>query len=236
MMKIRTWYKLHKWTAIITGLALVMWLLTGITMSWEHVFSPTEHEATAVNYSEAVLSPADAVTAVITLEESDPTIKQIQLKQLLDDVVYEVELANGKTYLIGAKSGQPVKITADLAMQIAQDEVAQEMAMSQITLLTQHSASYPYGYIPVFEVAFANKDRVYVSVTSGDTQITSQWDRLRVLINSLHTFDTLRIAINRGKVITLLLIMVTLSTIVMALMGYYLALPGRWQILNRKRK
>jgi hypothetical protein len=68
---------------------------------------------------------------------------------------------------------------------------------------------------------------------TGDVRRTTTLGRIGELMGTLHTFGVLRLVTDRGRLITLLLWMATFATLFVAVVGYYLALPRRWQFLTR---
>ena len=212
-----------------------MWLVTGITMTWRHVFPTPPPAAAPVAYAGQTASPAAAAAAAAEISGDVAPVRQISLTPLPGRLAYTVTLANGWQFLIDAATAQQVEMTDDLVTGLAQ-QLTGFTATPTITRITDHSPRYPYGPVPVLQAAFADarQTHVYVVPFSGQSWTNTRGDRLRTLLGSLHTLDALRIVVKSDNARTLLLITAALFTLLTALTGYYLALPNRWQWLTRR--
>ena len=246
LLRLRTWYKVHKWTAIFAGVALIMWLLTGMAMSSPKIF-PETPSATGEqpDYQAIELSPAEAIARLETETGQTYAVTGVSIRRILDTVAYEIRTTEGETYLINAQSNDQFEITSDLAEQIALAEFPTGANIIATERIDFNSRQYPFGPVPVYRVSFDDEPGTYSHVSikpspvwganTGDVRRTTRWGRLRELLGSLHTFGVLRVIINKGRLITLLLWAATGLTTLTAIVGYYLALPRRRKTsLNNK--
>jgi uncharacterized iron-regulated membrane protein len=237
-LKLRTWYRIHKWTAVIAGLALLMWLVTGLTLTWGRIFPPPQRaESSQYDYRLLHMSPAEATQNLAEKIGREIRVSWLSIRPILDTIVYEIQLMDGSIYLMDAISGQVLEITPQLAELIAWREWPIDADVQSVTRLESNSVSYPYGPVPVYQVALNDdrQTRLYVSTRTGEILRSDRAGRTRTLLNSLHTFDALRIVTDRRRLITGLLVLASMTALAVPLLGYYLALPRRWQFLNRRK-
>ena len=236
LRQLRTWYKLHKWTSIITGIALLMWLITSITMTWDNVFVEKHQVESALVESAIVdMSPAEALGQVDRALGKAVDVKQISLRAISDLIAYEIETVDQSFYLVDTASGELFEITPVLAEEIARSRYEGFANVVSIDRIDFNSRSYPFGPVPVYRVAFDDVLRThsYVSITpsfwwnarSGDVRQLNIFGRLRDILGAVHTFDVLKVVIDDGRIVRLLLWATAIATLVAALLGYYLALP-----------
>lgn len=238
ILRLKTWYKLHKWTSIVVGVVLLMWLVTAMTMSRRHLIEPPIGlEVVSPDYRLAKLTPSDIGSKVSNLEGEGAAITSLEMKPLLDRIVYVAVLDNGHTILLDAASGEQIEITVELATDIAIRAYGSESSVRSVERLDRNSVGYPYGPVPAYEVSFndGRNSRVIVTIRTGEARETDDYDLALTLVNSLHAFDALRVFTDRGRLITGLLVLASIITLLIPILGYYLALPRRWQKLNRSR-
>ncbi len=239
--KLRTWYTLHKWTSIFTGLALIMWLITGMVMSWEKLFPElTPVESVPPDFRVATMPPADAMARLEEILGQSPQVSWLDLRQILNTVVYEVKLKDGSIHLLNAQSGQEFNVTPELAEEIARAEFPTQASILRVERLNGNDFSYPFGPVPVYRVVFDDSRATHAHVSIRTDEIwgrktgavwrNDRWGRARTAINTLHTFDMLRIITDRRRLITTLLWAAAIVTFLAAVLGYYLALPRRWRV------
>jgi uncharacterized iron-regulated membrane protein len=246
LLHLRTWYKIHKWTAIVTGLALVMWLVTGLAMNWERLFPYPQHTPAIIDIQAATLSPAEAVARLDQALGESPEIAWVTVRPLLNKVVYEIETGQGHIYLIDAAGGELFEITPELAGQLAVAAMPNPAPIGGVDRVDRNTIAYFFGPVPAYRVTFADSagTRAYVAIApnpiwnarTGEVHFDTRWSRARGLLESMHTFVSLRVITDKGRVITLLLWLATLATLFMALVGFYLALPQRWQFLATQKQ
>lgn len=238
LRKVRTWYKVHKWVSIFTGLALLMWLVTSITMTWEQVIiHESTMEESQLDFRSLQIAPADAVSLLEAQLGHTIAVRSLVMRQILGTIAYEIGTEDNESYLIHAVSGKQFAITPERAEQIARAEFLTTAQVTHIERLDFNSIDYPFGPVPVYRVVFDDWQATYSHVSiaphtrwgagTGDVYRTDRWGRIRELLGALHTFDVLRVVTDKGRLITLLLWVAALLTLFAALVGYYLALPRR---------
>jgi len=234
LFKPKTWYWLHKWTSIFTGVALVMWLITGLVINWDRLFPPAETALPAVPvYASLEMSPAAAIDRLEELTGQSVEVQSVNLRRLPEMVVYEISRRDGPTALLDAQTGQLVEITSELAETIALADRPQAGAVQAVDQLAYNDQGYVYGPLPVYRVVLADGKDTYVHVTADTgeiSQVNDRWSRGRYYLRTLHNFQAVKLFSNRQAVITSLLWGTTIATLVTVVLGYYLALPRKWRI------
>ena len=146
LFKPKTWYWLHKWTSIFTGVALVMWLITGLVINWDRLFPPAETALPAVPvYASLEMSPAAAIDRLEELTGQSVEVQSVNLRRLPEMVVYEISRRDGPTALLDAQTGQLVEITPELATAIALTDRPQPVPVKEIDRLAYNDRGYAYN-------------------------------------------------------------------------------------------
>jgi Na+-transporting NADH:ubiquinone oxidoreductase subunit F len=218
----------HKWIGISLGIALLVWLVSGVWMvlptsyqqNWEGGFT---------QWPAAAVAPAEAVAAASggALE----SVRSINMWAVADRLFYRVFLTTGPAQLIDATTGEPVTIDPGLAEQIARAVFGlPEAPIDTVERVDQYSVRYAGGPLPALRVVFAdgNKTVAYVGVADGTVLGGGTAHRIRSFVAGIHTFYPLRILVS-AKGEKGALILAGVISIVGVLTGYWLALPRRWR-------
>ncbi len=234
IFKPKTWYWLHKWTSIFTGVALVMWLITGLVINWDRLFPVAEIPLPVVTaYESLEMSPAVAIDRLEALTGQSVDVQSVNLRRLPDMVVYEIGRGDGPSVLLNPQTGQLVEITPDLAAAIALTKQSQAAPVREVGRLEYNDRGYVYGPLPVYRVILDDGKDTYVHVTADTgeiSQVNDRWSRGRYYLRTLHNFQAVKLLSNRQTVITGLLWGTTIATLLTVVLGYYLALPRKWRI------
>ncbi len=234
IFKPKTWYWLHKWTSIFTGVALVMWLITGLVINWDRLFPVAEIPLPVVTaYESLEMSPAVAIDRLEALTGQSVDVQSVNLRRLPDMVVYEIGRGDGPSVLLNPQTGRLVEITPDLAAAIALTKQSQAAPVREVGRLEYNDRGYVYGPLPVYRVILDDGKDTYVHVTADTgeiSQVNDRWSRGRYYLRTLHNFQAIKLLSNRQAVITGLLWGTTIATLLAVVLGYYLALPRKWRI------
>jgi uncharacterized iron-regulated membrane protein len=228
----RTIYKLHKWIAVAVGVFFLVWLTSGIVMILPPLFPgpPREQKSAALDFREITVSPAQAVANLAKALGSYPRVSRVTLRPIGKVLAYEVSVQSGNSHLIDARSGQVFTITPEIAEQIARGNLPSQGRVLQIERINRHSYAYQWGPIPAYRIVFDNDQSTsyYVSTHDGTVRRSDRWNRVRGVMESLHTFRPLKLITKREAVRKGMLILLSVVGIGAALTGYYLSLPRRW--------
>lgn len=220
----KTWYRIHKWISIVVGAFFLIWTGSGIVMTlppgW---FEPAEIVSEKhVAYEQAVMSPAEAIAAVGMAEGRSLTADDLSLHKLNGRLLYGIN-TSGIFQLVDAETGELVKIDEAMAVALVRDQT--DTAVNEAQLLTRHDFRYPFGTIPVYRVdAEDGSDSFYVNFWNGRVSQSTPLTRIKAAIVSLHTFEPIKLLVNREGVKNSALILLSIAGIGTALTGYYLAI------------
>ncbi len=234
-MRIRT---LHKWIGVGVGLILVMWLVTGIVMGLPNSSGVGPGRTSPdVAWMDATLSPADAVRLVQEQDTTGAELNSVTLHTVLEQPVYRVALKRQRGTLISAVTGDRIEIDRDMAVQIANATFTTPPRVTSVERLTAHSMTYPNGRLPVFRIAYNDEPStvLFIIQDEGTVVSTDRRRRTRATLASLHDFHALRVTLGRASIQEVVLVGSGLICLVTTLMGYWLALPGRWRRRAAKR-
>ncbi len=243
LLKIKTWYKVHKWISIVTGLVIAMWLVTGIVLTSPDPFPQVlPHYAGSPampDFRTVEMSPAEAVGRLAGILGQTPSVSAVKLTQVWDlALVYHITLTDGQIYLIDAATGNQFEMTPDMAAAIAKADYATGSLVARVERLEQHDLGYMDGPLPAYRVVFDERKATYthIAVYSGELQRTNIMHRAILIISGLHTLETFIVFFhNKDMLINLLVWLATIFSLIAAVVGYYLALPRRWHVSPRKQ-
>lgn len=223
-------YSLHKWMAVGVGIFLIVWILSGILMLVpDRYFQPQPKEVSVdVDFRELDISPADAVAAVEGDPTSNASINWVNLQRIENTMVYAVHLSNGQTRLVDASSGEGFEVSESMAIDIIRSRYPGKADIQNLSLVKEHSLTYPWGPIPAYQIIFEDHPSVwfFVSVNSGDIQRSSWVTRARTAITSMHTFEPLNLVFSQQRYRKGLLIALGGVGLGVAVTGYYMSLPS----------
>lgn len=160
---------LHKWLALAVGVQVVLWLLSGLVMTWLDI------ERVRGEHNIRISSPAPfvAVDRVIPPSEflafNKISAEQLRLRRLRDTMVYEVKTPEGEVALYDAFRGHKISpLSANLALALALDDFAPPSRPSTPQWLTAENTEYR-AELPVWRVDMNDQDdtHIYISPTTG---------------------------------------------------------------------
>jgi hypothetical protein len=139
--------------------------------------------------------------------------------------VYHIELEGGNSHLIDGRSGQEEKITEQRAIAIARTKLPSNVGVSKTEVLTEHTAEYSWGPLPVYRVVFDDRHAtvVFVSTLNGAERSVNRLNRIQDFVEGLHTFRTVDLVTDSESVRKGLVVVFSLIGVGAAGSGYYLA-------------
>jgi hypothetical protein len=230
-MSRRSLYKVHKWLAITVGGFVLLWLISGIVMILPPPFPGTARQRprAPLNLQGMTVSPAEAIEALAKVLGEQPHVRSIGLRRIADTVAYEVTVQERDLHLIDAQSGQLITITPRISEQIARDYIASQARVLESELITHHSIAYQGGPLPAYRLVFDEDQSTifYVSTRDGTVRSSDRWSRIQGAMESIHTFQPLKLIGKRDTVRKGLIVLLSVVGIGVVGTGYYLALPCR---------
>ncbi|MBV1911925.1 MAG: 2Fe-2S iron-sulfur cluster binding domain-containing protein [Kangiellaceae bacterium] len=202
--------RLHKWIAILIGIQLLLWVVSGI------VFSFIEHREVGGNFifknnkNDQITDAAD-FSGVLKQYPQSTQITQITL---LKENFFKIELRE-QTLLQETETGRLVTITKELVREIAIKSYGGKGQLKDIVLVNQRSDENRGMKLPVWQVVFEDSygTHLYLSSTSAEYQgvRTDSW-RIFDFFMMLHFMDYGdRGNFNNGLIIFFSLVLVLFS-------------------------
>lgn len=233
-MRLRTWYKVHKWVAITSAVAIVVWLASGLIM----ILPPSDfaREAArppAVDYPSVAITPAEAVARFRRERGDSIDVRDLALVRIVDRLAYRIVPGHGKTHLVDAATGAEITITEQLAGAIARAATPDHPEIVRI-----ETSAGPAGgkRATAYKVWFAGNRSLLVSAIDGAISMRrASGDRFRVFGGSLHTFAPLGTGPRSDFVRLGALWLFGVTGLFVAGTGVYLALPKRWKVRRQLR-
>lgn len=221
-------YRIHKWLAVIAGLFLLVWLITGVVMilpPFSTGPAPVQ-PVRKIDFKDIAQSPARAIANLEEILGTTSHVSSVGLKWIHDVLVYEVHFENGGRHFINAVTGQVFSITRELAEKFVLDAYPEQGRVQKVEMLKQHSYEYQWGPLPVYQIVLDRDQSTayYVSTGDGSVRRIGRMDRIHSAIGSLHTFDPIKFITKQDSVRNGLLIITSVIAMVASLTGYYLAL------------
>jgi len=165
MSLIQGFTRLHKWIALLVGLQLLIWIISGI------VFSFIDHQKVRGNFIYENKA-ADQLVIQNNLGEVMQKYPQaIQIKQynLLNQNVFKVSLSK-EVLLLDAINLQLVRVDENLIRNLAMSGYRAEGNLKSINLVTERNDENRDFDLPVWQASYEdnNNSEVYFSFTSGE--------------------------------------------------------------------
>jgi hypothetical protein len=223
--------KLHRWIFIFMGVFIVAWLVSGILMAMPpYWFGPTNfYKNPAIDFRTAALSPADAIDRLDMPGIGSSDIKRVELRQVRDELLYSVKLADGNTHLVSARDGAPFSFSEGLVVDIIRTAFKVDSPVQEVTRMMEHDMTYPWGSLPAWRIRFAyNPSHAYLLEESSLKVFrSSHATRIRSAITSLHEFTPVNLITSDKWVRKGLLIGIGSISLLGALIGVLLTLPRK---------
>ncbi len=222
---------IHKWLALIIGVQVLLWVVSGSVMSilpintvrGEHLAT---REAPVLGDLSGLVSPA-----VIASQVAEP-VASLRYRNILGQPVVEVEDTKDNVHLFVARTGAPrPAFSATEARRIA--EAAWIEGKAQIKTVERIETESPEyrGRLPAWRVTMADDVRIFVPLATGEVAAvrSSTW-RFYDFFWSLHIMDWK----NHENFNSWWLIAFALGGVAFACSGIII-LAHRWPLRKRKR-
>ena len=207
------WRKIHKWVGLILGLQFVLWTLSGAVMALLDSDKVGGHSEAPMT-STALAWPADLIAPPVG------GVEGLTLRRIVDRPVYEVKDQQG-VRILDARSGQPIRVDAALASEIARDAFHHRSAVSSVERLAKANLEAREHGGAMWRVNFTDPENSssYVSADTGRALVNrgDTW-RLWDIAWMLHNMDY----VNRTSFNHPLIIFVAFGALWLSFTGFYL--------------
>ncbi len=219
----------HRWLAVVGGVVLAAWIVTGLVMVIPDRLPYPRSQRGAIDTEAMRVSPTEAVAAAWTDSRTAPEVLAVNLVRVGSRLSYRILFRGVGSRLVDAGSGEAFDISAGLAAQLVREGFVGAPAVSGTELLQWHDWRYPRGELPIYRVTFDGERGLiaYVSSTSGDIRLSTPRTRIRALAGSVHDYSVVRFLIGSINLQRGLLIACGLLALGVVASGYLLMRSGR---------
>lgn len=220
----------HKWLALVVGVQVVLWSLTGLYMVTIHIsIIHGDHLVRTPKSQPFAVSDLVQPAAIIDFSRD---VEEIKLERSFDRPVWRVQTAQGAR-LFDARTGAPLPaLTESQVREQARRIYAGDGAIVSTELLTVAPLEMQTRKPPYWRVEFEgwNRPTLYLSPTTGEL-ISRRHELWRIfdIAWMLHIMDY----DERSDVNNPLLRVATWTTFAMSVTGAWLLI---WSFKRRKRK
>ena len=158
--------RFHLWAGLILGVQIVLWMLSGVVMTW-FALDLVRGERAALSAPPPELDARGYAAPGGVIAQMDGAYS-VELRHFLERVVYEVDSADGKA-LFDADTAEKISpIDERTAKRVAEADYVGEGALARIMLMTSPPAEYK-GSRPVWRADFSDRlhTRLYISRETG---------------------------------------------------------------------
>ena len=189
----RFWFQLHKWTALIVGLQVLAWIISGLYMTFVPIETVRgEHNIRKAEPRDLRAAPVRGVPAAAVQSLGGP-VTRLELVEVDGRLSWGADVAGKPAALIDDASGQVISpLDAEVARRIAEADFGGDGRIVSATLIEADAPIEFRGDLPVWQVVFDDGDssHLYVSPLTGKVvaRRSSTW-RVYDFLWSLHIMD-----------------------------------------------
>jgi len=163
----RTFQKIHRWLGLLLVVQVIIWMMSGVIMSWFPIELVQGKTATLESYplsldAQSYASPGGVIARMEDVEE-------ITLKRRFGIAIYQVK-GSQETAIFNANTGEKLSpIKEKLARDVAKKDFIGDSELETIRLLFEVPPEYR-GALPVWRADFndQNQTRLYISQSTGE--------------------------------------------------------------------
>lgn len=171
MRSIKLWItRIHLWAGLLLGLQVLVWMSSGVIMSWFHI-KQVRGEHNIAQRPEQTLDTHTTYFDPARLADMSGAkgAKRITLRHLLDRPVYDVDTAEGRRLFDAVTGDRLDPLPEEMARALAARDFSGEGSIASAGLLKERTTEYR-GELPVWRVQFTDpgNTRIYVSAATGE--------------------------------------------------------------------
>jgi len=189
----RFWFRLHKWTALIVGVQVLAWIVSGLYMTFVPVETVrSEHNMRKAEPRDLRAAPIRGVPDAAVQSLGGP-VTRLELVEVDGRLSWCADVAGKPAALIDDANGVVVSpLGEEAARRIAEADFAGAGRIVDARLIDADPPIEFRGDLPVWQVVFDDSDatHLYVSALSGKVvaRRSSTW-RVYDFLWSLHIMD-----------------------------------------------
>ncbi len=172
----------HKWIALILGIQLALWMLSGLGMAiLPHDRVVGEHRRADVINKQPLREVANGTLGAPETLNADE-VRRIRLRSLNGRVIFDTVTAEGSV-LTDAVTGETVTVDEQLASEIALKDYSGPGEITRASLLPEPTLEIRDHAPPAWRVDFSDPERTSIYVSASDGEILERRN------NYWRTFD-----------------------------------------------
>lgn len=179
----------HRWLGLLLFTQVVVWMASGVIMSWFPIELVKGETATLESYPLSLDAVSYASPGGVIAQMED--VKEVRLKRGFNGVLYEVTSAS-ETAIFNAHTGQKLSpINEKLARSIARKDFVGDAEISSLKLLFKTPDEYR-GPLPVWQAKFEDKNETRLYISPSTAEVVARRNRVWRLYDffwMLHIMD-----------------------------------------------
>ena len=156
----------HRWTGLLLGVQVFLWMLSGVVMSWFSLADVEGETASALNIPVELAAHTYVAPGGIIAQSAGAT--DLTLTTFMGEPVY-VTSGNAQNHMFNALTGEKISpLREEQAIRVANTDFAGKAAVKQARLMSKAPAEYR-GPVPVWQIAYRDQraTRLYISPFTG---------------------------------------------------------------------
>ena len=159
--------RIHRWLALLLGAQVVLWMLSGVFMSWFHINLVRGETNSSVDFPTELLARNYAAPGGVIAQMDFVT--DVRLTTFLGKPVYQVTDSNGVALFSASTSARISPISKSQAQEVAETDFIGDGEVVSVERLIDPPGEYR-GKKPVWRVTFDDRlsTRIYISPDTGE--------------------------------------------------------------------
>ncbi|MEE9330062.1 MAG: PepSY domain-containing protein [Parvularculaceae bacterium] len=161
--------KVHLWAGLLLGVQVLLWMSSGVIMSWFHI-DDVRGTTRAADIAPLAIVLSDGAAPIGQLIASRSDIAELHLSQRPTGAYFTLTLVDGNTELLDAQSLQGLIPLPEAAIKAAaKADYTGTAALKSLTLLETTPKEYRKE-TPVWQAQFADRrqTRLYIDPVTGE--------------------------------------------------------------------
>lgn len=222
-------FKSHKWLAVATSVLTVFWFFSGIFMTMPAFLQQAMAESPAPAagppaeiYRDFRVTIPQAIALVDQNSGAAVHVNDVTIRQIGGQLYYRVATNQGSS-LVSVLDGSFLKITEEVARQLAVHAGAQAETLGAATLMKRWDGLYTWGALPVWKIQASDAAGTiyYVNPDGGDVSSFGGMKKIKAHLVGMHSLEFLNPWMSKSN-IRLLMWVFTVAGNVMIFFGLWI--------------
>lgn len=181
----------HLWAGLLLGVQVVIWMSSGVVMSWFDIEAVTGRDRATPAESQAFAVDDIGIDFGDILQDF-PDTNQISFRRIGGIAALEITTSNGAVRLLDASSGEPIIVGEPEAITTALDDYSEEASVKRVMLVEEPHYEIRGSTLPLWRVDIDDERGTRLYVSPEDARIVARrndiW-RLYDFFWMLHIMD-----------------------------------------------